>query len=264
MVVLGEPDGPGHLAARRRFGRNARTVHVDSVDEAVSAVTERRGDLAVVPYESRVDGPVRRRWTLVESELKIVGCYEAPSALALVAKGAAAPLARIFGAAADLAAARRTLGKHEPAAALVESASARAACEAAREDASFAALAPEAVAVDHGLVVRRPSMKDTPDDRTRFAVLGLRPSARTGKDRTALLLGVKDAPGALHEVLHLFAERGLNLTNIHSRPSAGAEWRYLFFVEVEGHPTDRALVAALEDARRATRFLRVLGSYALD
>jgi len=63
-------------------------------------------------------------------------------------------------------------------------------------------------------------------------------------------------------VLRLFAERGVNLRKIQSRPAQSSEdWTYLFFVELSGHVTDRPLVSALEDVRHKARFFKVLGSY---
>lgn len=114
-----------------------------------------------------------------------------------------------------------------------------------------------------------------PQEMMRYAVIGARPTRRTGNDRTALVFTLpEDAPGALHDVLLAFKECDVNLTNIHSRPGklgdprhVGATgghggWSYLFFVEMYGHVTDRAVITAIDGARRSTRFVRVLGSYA--
>jgi chorismate mutase/prephenate dehydratase len=102
---------------------------------------------------------------------------------------------------------------------------------------------------------------DSGEERVRYAVVSARPSGRTGSDRTALVFGAQDDPGSLLDVLHIFAERGVNLTNIHSHPATGDAWRYLFYVEMTGHFTDRPLVAAFEEMKRLTRFFKVLGSY---
>jgi chorismate mutase/prephenate dehydratase len=72
---------------------------------------------------------------------------------------------------------------------------------------------------------------------------------------------VHDAPGSLLDVLKVFAERGINLTNIQSHPTEGETWSYLFYVEMAGHLTDRPLVMAFEEMKRITRFFKVLGSY---
>lgn len=93
----------------------------------------------------------------------------------------------------------------------------------------------------------------------RHCVAALRPASRTGRDVTALLFTVNDQPGALFENLKHFAERGVNLRKIQSRPSEGEG--YVFFVEMSGHITDRSLVAAIEDMKKQTRTLKILGSF---
>jgi chorismate mutase/prephenate dehydratase len=91
--------------------------------------------------------------------------------------------------------------------------------------------------------------------------VGPRPSPRTGDDSTALVFSLHDEPGALLDVLRQFAEHGVNLSRIQSRPALGDGWAYLFFLEVIGHATDRQLVSAFEGVKRLTRFFKVLGSY---
>jgi chorismate mutase/prephenate dehydratase len=92
-------------------------------------------------------------------------------------------------------------------------------------------------------------------------VIGQERPAKTGHDRTVLALAVGDAPGSLHRALQPFADRGINLTRIESRPARGTSWRYLFIVELDGHMTDRSVLTAIEDVRAASRHVKLLGSY---
>ncbi len=72
---------------------------------------------------------------------------------------------------------------------------------------------------------------------------------------------VQDAPGTLLDVLRVFGERGISLRQIHSHPMEGKAWAYLFYVETQGHFTDRPLVMAFEEVKRITRSFKLLGSY---
>jgi chorismate mutase/prephenate dehydratase len=149
------------------------------------------------------------------------------------------------------------------------------ACQLAVEDHGGAAIASETFGAQLGLEVARRNVLDKGGDRVRYAVVGARPSARTGDDVTSVVFSVQDAPGSLLDVLKVFAERGINLTNILSHPVApgatagdrtqtlttGESWNYLFYVETAGHFTDRPLVMAFEEMKRMTRFFKVLGSY---
>ena len=57
------------------------------------------------------------------------------------------------------------------------------------------------------------------------------------------------------------ADREINLTRIESRSSTGSEWRHVFFLEMDGHITDRAILTAVEELRRLVRYAKVFGSY---
>src|SRR5262249_34955022 len=141
--------------------------------------------------------------------------------------------------------------------------SATVAAQLAREDASSAAIVAEACGREHELELLRANVGDTPDLKIRFAIASARPAIRSGRDLTCLLFSVDDAPGALFDVLRHFAERGINLKRLHSRPARRDTWDYMFYMEIGGHVTERPVVTALEVVKRSTKYLKVLGSFAL-
>ena len=135
------------------------------------------------------------------------------------------------------------------------------ALEHASSDATAAAIANDAFAAEFHLEVAHDHMGDRGADRLRHAVIGNRPSRRTGKDATAIVFGAREAEDSLGTILRLLSERGVVMTKIGSFPIPGGAWRYGFFVEVEGHFTDCPLVVSFDEMKRAARFFRVLGSY---
>jgi len=92
-------------------------------------------------------------------------------------------------------------------------------------------------------------------------VIGKETPSPSGRDKTSLFFSLSDRPGALYEVLRAFAERRINLTKIESRPAKSEPWRYLFFLDCEGHVEDAALAECLEEVRRHCLHLEWLGSY---
>ena len=71
---------------------------------------------------------------------------------------------------------------------------------------------------------------------------------RTGKDKTSVVFSVKDRPGVLKDALSAFAEEGINLTRIESRPSRKRAWTYVFFADFLGHAIDvRAIISNHRD-----------------
>jgi chorismate mutase/prephenate dehydratase len=96
---------------------------------------------------------------------------------------------------------------------------------------------------------------------TRFLVVGRDQATPTGRDKTSLLMVTRDEPGILYRVLGAFAQRGLNMSKIESRPSRRRPWEYVFFVDIDGHERDQPVAAALADLRASCETLKVLGSY---
>ncbi|TLY32598.1 MAG: ACT domain-containing protein, partial [Nitrospirae bacterium] len=96
---------------------------------------------------------------------------------------------------------------------------------------------------------------------TRFLVLSQKPAERTGKDKTSIMLSVKDKVGALYELLRPFASSGVNLTKIESRPSRRKAWEYIFFIDCEGHVDEDRVKKALTELKSRCLFLKILGSY---
>ncbi len=105
------------------------------------------------------------------------------------------------------------------------------------------------------------NIEDDPDNETRFFVIGREPARRTGDDKTAIMFTTAHKPGALAEVLDVFKENGINLTDIEKRPSKKVNWEYYFFIDAQGHQDDPGMKTAIEQARQHCLQLTVLGSY---
>ena len=98
---------------------------------------------------------------------------------------------------------------------------------------------------------------------TRFLVIGKTHAKPLGlgRDKTSLVISLKDEVGALERALHAFASRGINLSKIESRPSRKKAWDYLFFIDCSGHFEDTEVQAALNELNEHCSFVKWLGSY---
>ncbi len=133
---------------------------------------------------------------------------------------------------------------------------------AAAGDPSLAAIASRRAGERYGLEVLEEDVQDRDDNQTRFYQLVREADAAPTSDalKTACLVELENRPGTLHELLGVFAGRGLDLTHISSRPAA-SPWTYRFIIEFR-HPGPADGIRAIEEASSVGARVRVLGTFA--
>jgi chorismate mutase/prephenate dehydratase len=93
-------------------------------------------------------------------------------------------------------------------------------------------------------------------------VVTRRAPRRSARDITSILFSIKrDQVGALYRALEPFAQHGVNLTRIESRPTKVRAWEYVFFCDFEGHVEDAAVAQAIRQLEPRCDFVKMLGSY---
>lgn len=264
VAIPGPQGGFAEVAARHHFGSSARIEVLAGVPRVFEEVERKRVSFGVVPFETSTDGALTATIdALSSSDTRICAEITIPCTYDLVSRtGNAGDVENVYGTSDALLACAGSLARELPKAKTLDVRSAAVAKDLAAEDHGAAAVVAGWTEHDPGPLRRvRARVEDQDGVETRFVVIGHEKPRRTGKDRTILGLAVRDEPGSLYHALQPFADRGINLTRIESRPVRGRSWRYLFIVELDGHVTDRAVLTAVEDVRAASRYLRVLGSF---
>ena len=234
---------------------------------ALQQVRDRAADYACVPIENSIDGsivptldslasgPPLRLFAEVTLDVAFSIAVRAGTSQADVRTVAAFPVAA--------AQVRRWLQEHLPAAGVVPANSNASAAIDVRDGKADAAVTTSLAARRYGLVELAAGVVDEPNAATRFVLAGLlaRPPARTGADRTSVVLRLENRPGALVEALTEFAVRDIDLTRIESRPTRTELGTYVFFLDCVGHIDDTAVAEALKALHRRCADVRFLGSW---
>lgn len=252
-----------HMACTQKFGSSAQYVPVNSIKEVFSEVERGRANFGVVPIENTTEGVVNHTLDMfIDSNLLIYGeILQEVSHHLLSKSGAAEDIKKICSHPHAIAQCRNWLETNMPHVPVSEVASTARAAEMCLDDSSIAAIASELAAQLYGLKVIKSRIEDNLNNFTRFLVLSQKPPQRTGKDKTSLMLSIKDKVGALYDLLRPFASHGLSMTKIESRPSRRKAWEYIFFVDVEGHIEEERVKKAVEEITGRCLFMKVLGSY---
>jgi len=252
-----------HLACIQKFGESAQYVPVNSIKDVFNEVERGRANFGVVPIENSTEGVVNHTLDMfVDSSLLIYGEVLQEVSHHLLSKAdRSEDIKKIYSHPHAIAQCRNWLETNLPHVPLSEVPSTARAAELCVDDLSGAAIASELAGQLYGLKVLKARIEDNINNFTRFLVLSQKPSERTGKDKTSVMLSVKDKVGALYELLRPFASHGINMTKIESRPSRRKAWEYIFFVDIEGHLEEDRVKKALEEIKGRCLFLKILGSY---
>lgn len=128
------------------------------------------------------------------------------------------------------------------------------------------AIASVRAAHTHGARVVLGDIQDHAENFTRFLLIkagnGGPPAGSPPGLKTTVLFKTADTPGALFECLRPFAELGIGLAKLESRPLRDEPFRYLFYADVMGDAASAPMGQALARLQQAAAFVRVLGSYA--
>ncbi len=264
IACLGPFGTYSHQAVIEQFGTQTEIVPVASISDVFDEVEHHRVDYGIVPVENSTEGVVAATLDRfidspltikAEAQLRIEHCL-------LSRSGRPDRIRTIVSHPQSIAQCRNWLRQHYPRIPLVEAASNAAAAERARRETSVAAIAGRIAADLYGLQIIAANIQDLANNYTRFLVLGRDGVGRpSGDDKTSMLLSTAHRAGALYSVLQPFADNGVSLCNIESRPLKGRAWEYVFFLDMVGHREDPHVAKALVDVANRCLFSKVLGSY---
>lgn len=264
VAFLGPEGTFSHLAVRSAFGAHAVALAQPTIADVFAAVERGEAEHGVVPIENTTEGVVTQTLdTLLESALSVCGETALRVSESLLSQsGQLSDVRRVASHPQPLAQCRGWLDRHLPGAERLEVASTVAAAELAAREADVAAVASSLAGELLGLQVVAPAIEDRRDNTTRFLIVGGEAPPPSSNDLTSVVFTVrKTQSGALHRLLEPFAEEGVNLTSIQSRPLKGAPWEYIFVVDIEGHVSAPAVERALARASEVANSMRVLGSF---
>ncbi len=264
VAFPGEAGSFSEEAALRFFGPLVTTRAYEGLATVFKVVEQDTVQFGIIPVENSLEGSISQSYDLLlESSLKVCGEIELRVVHYLIANpGARLDLIkRVYSHPQALGQCKAFL-KHldcELIPTYDTAGSVKMIKERGITDGGAIASARAAEIYNMKVIARE--IEDNPNNFTRFFILSWEDSPPSGNDKTSIVFSVKDKPKALYEFLKEFAERGINLTKIESRPTRHKPWEYNFYLDFEGHRTDQASQQVLGSLEQHSLFLKILGSY---
>jgi chorismate mutase/prephenate dehydratase len=263
IAYLGPEGTFTQSAALKHFGHSVTTVPMSSIPDVFNSVESGHSNYGLVPVENSTEGVISHTLDMfIDSSLKVCGEVEIRIHHHLVNQSQdVTQIKHIYSHQQSFAQCRRWLDQNFPGLERISVSSNAEAARLAKEDATAAAICGYPAVEIFDLKICYESIEDLSDNTTRFVIIGHEEIDPSGADKTSLLISTKNHPGALLGLLQPLADNSISMNKIESRPAPERKWEYVFFIDIDGHQSDKDVEQALKDLRQQAALLKVLGSY---
>ncbi|RAP32807.1 prephenate dehydratase [Candidatus Marinamargulisbacteria bacterium SCGC AG-410-N11] len=267
------PQGTFSQFALKKYLENVserfNTIQCGSILQLYNAIKDNDVNKIIVPYENSVEGAVNTsldHLINLDDSLSITDEIIIPIEQSILAKQPISldKVSDIFSHPQPIAQCQNFINTHCINAKLHNVVSTARAAKLIQEDnlTYSAVIGHESLADIYSLNIIKRQINDKKNNCTRFVIISKDKTLPTNNDLTSIVFStIKDTPGSLYAILGEFAKSNINLTKILSRPRKNLLGEYLFFIEAEGHRSDKKLKEILSRVKKKSSFFKWLGSY---
>jgi len=252
-----------HLAAERTFGKSSDYEAREDIPDVFQAVERGHCDYGAVPVENSLAGFVPEtvdQFPLTNVRICAETYLPVHHHLLSLAPDIGS-IKTIYAGPQPSRQCKRWLSANLPGVQILEVMPTSRAAQLATEEPTTAAIGNSYTAELLGLPVLAEHIEDNRQNQTRFLIIGYNEPNRTGRDKTTMMFNLRNKPGELYKSLAVFADRGIDLMRIETRPTQRTPFEQIFYLDCRCHKTDAVFLEALEDLRSHSLDLNVLGSY---
>jgi len=264
VTYQGETGAYSEMAVYKFFGNKAEPIPCKDFKDVFETVKTHTVPHGVVPIENSIEGSVNQNYDLfLTYDLKVCGevAVKLAHVLSVNPQTTFEDIKTVYSHPQALGQCRNYLEKHkwEIISAYDTAGSVKIVKE--KQLLNAAAIASEKAADLYNMKIVARDIADNPTNYTRFLILAHEDATPTGDDKTSIIFSAKHAPGTLYNALGEFASRNINLTRIESRPTKTTAWQYNFYLDFEGHKTEKRCTEAIQALEKYATFIKILGSY---
>ena len=125
----------------------------------------------------------------------------------------------------------------------------------------IACIASEKAAEIYGLKILEHNINYNANNYTKFVVLSKKGKASSENNKISIVTKLDNTPGQLYSLSKLFADHGINMVKIESRPDINNPFEYLFFIDVIGNIDDENIKSAMDEIKATNKYFKYMGNY---
>lgn len=265
VLYQGQPGAYCEEAAMGFFGDDCQRMNLKTWDGVFRGVKEGFGDFGVVPIENSSTGSINDVFDLLgQFGCYIVGEQIVPVRHCLVALPDASmdTITDVYSHAQGFAQCRPFLGEH-PKWEHHEMVNTAVAAKFVAEsgDRTKAAIASRRAAELYGLQILQSSINENVRNYTRFLIVAAEPRFPEDANKISVRFTIPHREGSLCRILQIFAQAGLNLEKLESRPVPESRWEYSFYADFTGNIRREEMDRGIRELIDAASSFRILGNY---
>jgi len=264
VIYQGVKGAYSYAAMKQYFGEQTAGESVSTWKDAMEIITRGEADYAVLPIENSTAGSVIDMYDLlVDYDNSIIGEHiiNADHALMGLQEAKLPDIKKVLSHQQGLSQCKLFLDEHREWEQIPVLNTAGAAKKVMEDgDITQAAIASKHAAEVYGLKILRDKITSSINS-TRFIIVTRDKVYIEGAGKISICFELAHESGTLYNILSHFIYNNLSMTKIESRPIAGKNWEYRFFIDFEGSLTDSAVKNALKGIKEEAIEFKILGNY---
>jgi len=250
----------------RKFYKDYLTLPCNSFEEAISAVENKKADVALIPVENNIAGRVADMHFLLEKiNLKIVAEHYHKIEHHLMTKENInlSKIQKVFSHIHALNQCKKNIRKLNISPVNFIDTAGAAKYISETKTTNSAAIASKLASEIYNLKIVKNNMQDSKNNITRFLVFSKK-SKKIGLDKkviTSIVFNTKNLPASLYKALGGFASNSINLTRLESFFVNKDFKQFSFLVDVESHPESSNFKKALKVLNLYSTKVKMIGYF---
>jgi prephenate dehydratase len=270
IAIQGELGAYSHLAATKIF-KNTKVIACKTFEDVFKQCKKNKEVISVIPIENSLAGRVADiHYLLPKYKLKIVGEYYLPVEHCLLANHGVSlkQISHVRSHSHAIGQCHKNLNKYKLTSVVAADTAGSAKYISENKNQTEAAIASSLAAKIYKLKILKKNFEDHKGNTTRFLIMRKNYTfpkiVKNKKFITTCIFMIKSTPGALFKALGGFAQNNVNLTKLESFSVNNTFLQTIFYLDIEGHAENVLVKKALQELKKQTKKLDILGIYSAD